>query len=81
MAIAKNDMIFVNEITGDVVKIKSGKRFKLPPEYKPLEFVKNADGVPVARFRIRSPDGKGYATVDISENEFDEVAYGNAVAK
>lgn len=69
MTIAKNDMIFVNEITGDVVKIKAGKRFKLPPEYKPLEFVKNADGVPVARFRIRTKDGKGYATVDILENE------------
>lgn len=69
MEIAKKDMIYINEITGNVVKIKSGKRFKLPPEYKPLEFVKNADGVPVARFRIRTKDGKGYATVDILENE------------
>ena len=71
-------MIYINEITGDVVKIEAGKRFKLVPEYKPLEFVKNADGVPVARFRIRTKDDKGYATVDILENE---VTDGDASAK
>ena len=53
----------------------------MPKEYHRLEFTKNEDGKAVARFRIRSADGKGYATVDISENELGEVAYGNASAK
>lgn len=78
----KKPMLFVNEITGDIVTVRSNQEaLRLPKEYHRLQFTKNEDGKAVARFRIRSIDGKGYATVDISENELDEVIDGNAGAK
>jgi hypothetical protein len=78
----KKPMLFVNEITGDIVTVRSNQEaLRLPKEYHRLEFTKNEDGKAVARFKIRSADGKGYATVDISENELGEVAHGNAGAK
>ena len=74
----KKQKLYVNELTGAVVAVRSNQEaLRLPKEYHRLEFTKNEEGKPVARFRIRTADGKGRATVDISENELCEVMNGN----
>lgn len=55
--------LFVHEKTGDIVRSTRQGAKKLPPEYKPIEVVKNEQGKTVMRLHL---DG---ATVDIAETE------------
>lgn len=55
--------LFYNEKTGGVVATSKKAGRLLGPEYQPIKFVKNQEGVPVMRFSLQG------ATVDIIETE------------
>lgn len=60
--------LYVHQDTGDVVSVANKAQARqLPEAYKKIEFVKNQEGKPVMRLRLRN------ATVDVSENGEREV--------
>lgn len=54
--------LYFNQVTGNIKTVTKQQAKLLPPDYKPVHFVKNEKGEDVMRFNF---DG---ATVDVQEN-------------
>jgi hypothetical protein len=59
---------YVNKFTGDVLITTKRKALQLSEDWEAVEFTTNEDGKPVMRLQLNG------ATVDIFENETQEVA-------
>lgn len=65
---AKRQYLYAHEVTGDIIRATKQGAKKLPKEYKQIEFTTNEQGKKVMRMHLEG------ATVDISENETQEVS-------